>query len=213
MNVSFTLEQLLQLFETYNRAIEPMQMIAYVLGGGALFFAVKKTKYSSKIVTAVLAFFWLWCGVVFQMMYFTRIYKPALYFGILFIIQFFLFKWAGVLKTDLSFRFKSNAYSLTGIVFILYGMVGYLTLGYFLGHVYPQAPPFGLASCPMTVFTFGLLLWTNKKVPKHILIIPLFWSLGGVIPVSLGLYEDLGMVFAGILGTLLILYRDRKRRK
>jgi hypothetical protein len=211
MNIPFTFEQLLDLFEMYNHAISPMQMIAYVLGGGALFFAIKKTKYSSKIVASVLAFFWLWCGVVFQMMYFTRIFKPALFFGILFIIQFLLFKWAGVLKTDLSFRFKPDAYSLTGIVFILYGMVGYLILGYFLGHVYPQAPPFGLASCPVTAFTFGLLLWTDKKVPKYILIIPLLWSIGGLLPGSMGFYEDLGLVAVGVLGTLLILCRDKKR--
>ena len=83
--------------------------------------------------------------------------------------------------------------------------------GYFLGHIYPQSVSIILAPCPTVVFTFGMLLLTDKKVPKYILIIPLLWSVCGIIPVSLGILEDIGLIIAGVLGATLILVRVRKK--
>lgn len=88
-------------------------------------------------------------------------------------------------------------------------MVGYPLIGYFAGHVYPESPAFGLTPCPATVFTFGMLLMTDKKVPVLYLVIPLLWAIGGFIPVSIGVTEDIGLIIAGFLGTAMIIYRDR----
>jgi hypothetical protein len=85
----------------------------------------------------------------------------------------------------------------------------YPTLGYFLGHIYPKSPTFGLP-CPTTIFTFGLLLWTDVKLPKTILIIPFLWSLVGfTAALTLGILEDTGLLVSGVLGVGLILFRDR----
>ena len=89
--------------------------------------------------------------------------------------------------------------------------IGYPVLGYFIGHRYPQSPPFGLTPCPLSVFTFGLLLFTDSRVPKWILAIPFLYALGGILPVSIGVTEDLAMLLAGVVGTAMILYRDAKR--
>lgn len=56
MNMTLTLEQLLSTFESYNLAIWPMQVLAYLLGITALFFAIKRTQYSSRIVVGILSF-------------------------------------------------------------------------------------------------------------------------------------------------------------
>ena len=83
-------------------------------------------------------------------------------------------------------------------------------IGALLGHGYPQSPSFGVAPCPTTIFTFGLLLWTDRPVPRPLLVIPLLWSLLGVsAAVSLGIKEDLGLVVAALLGTALLIWRDR----
>lgn len=209
MNMSLTLEQLLDTFEKYNLAIWPMQVLAYVLGVVALFFAIKRREYSSRIITGILSFLWLWTAIGFFLLYFGPVYSPAYGFGGLFIIQGVVFL-ASVLKPRVSFGFKGDVYSIVGILFIAYAMVGYPVLGYFLGHRYPQSPPFGLTPCPVTVFTFGLLLLADKKVPKLFLAIPLLWAVGGFMPVSVGILEDIGLIIAGMLGTAMILYRDRK---
>lgn len=213
MSLPFTLEQLLELFGNYNRTIWPMQVIAYLLGIAALFFAVKKTKYSSRIISAILSFFWLWVGILCNLMYFSQIWKVFIIFGILSIIQGILFLIAGVFKSNISFRFRLDGYSITGILFIIYAMLGYPILGYFLGRIYPQSLSFGLVPCPTTVFTFGMLLLTDKKLPKYILLIPLIASLSGFLAIPLGILEDIGMVIAGLLGTFMILYRDKKRQE
>jgi hypothetical protein len=210
MSLGLTLELMLAVFERYNLAIWPMQVIAYLLGIAAVFLAVKRTRYSSKAIAAILSFYWLWTGVVFCAIYWAPSYTFAYAFGALCIVQGALFLAAGVFKPDLSFAFGADVYSTTGILLVVYATVGYPIVGYLLGHRYPQSLPFGLVPYPTTVFTFGLLLWTGRKVPKYLLIIPLLWAISGFLPVSIGILEDIGLIIAGSLGTGLILHRDRK---
>ena len=114
------------------------------------------------------------------------------------------------MRSKVSFRFKPNGYSLIGGIFILYGLVIYPLLGYFFGHVYPRNPTFGLP-CPTTIFTFGLLLMTQKFIPAYVLVIPVIWALiGSAAALSLTIREDFGLFIAGILGTVLILIRNKK---
>lgn len=209
MNAILTLEQLLSTFERYNLAIWPVQVAAYVLGTVAIFLTLKRSRYSSRIIFGILASLWLWTGVVFFLRYFAQAYTPAYVFGVLFVVQGIVFL-ANIVKPRVSFGFEGNLYSVVGIVFIAYALIGYPVFGYFLGHRYPESPAFGLTPCPLTVFTFGLLLLTDKKVPWPLLIIPLLWAIGGVMPVSVGILEDIGLVITGVVGTAMLLCRDRR---
>jgi hypothetical protein len=97
-----------------------------------------------------------------------------------------------------------------GIIFILYALLIYPVLLKMTGHNYPQTPTFGLP-CPTIIFTFGMLLLTDKKIPKYILIVPFLWSLIGFsAAVKLTVTPDYGLGIIGVLGTVLILFRDRK---
>jgi hypothetical protein len=72
-------------------------------------------------------------------------------------------------------------------------------------------PVFGVTPCPVTIFTFGLLLWTERPVPRLLLVIPFLWSLVGVsAAISLDRGEDLGLVVAALLGTALLLWRNHR---
>jgi hypothetical protein len=206
----FTIDQFLTVFEQYNQAIWPMHVLAYVLGIAVILCAVKKIRYADQIISAVLAFFWAWMGIVYHLMYFSTINRAAIGFGILFIIQAILWLVFGVVRPKLSFRVKFNTYSVTGMLLIVYAMIIYPIIGMLLGHSYPRSPSFGVAPCPTTIFTFGLLLLTSAKVPKFVLIIPFLWSLLGVwAALSLGIREDVGLLVAGILSVGLLFWRDR----
>ena len=109
---------------------------------------------------------------MFFLLHFAPVYTPAYAFGLLFIIQGVLFL-VSVLKPRLSFGFEGDSYSIVGILFIAYAMVGYPVLGYFLGDMYPQSSFLVGFACTTCIFTFGLLLLTGKKVPKLFLAIPL----------------------------------------
>ena len=209
MNNLFPLELFLRVFEKYNLDIWPMQVVAYIIGIVSLFFVIKRTEYSNRINAAILSFLWLWIGIVFFLLYFAPVFSLHYVFGGLFIIQGILFL-ANVFKPRVSFGCKRDVYSLVGILFIAYAMIGYPVVGYLLGH--GHSAPFGVTPCPTTVFTFGLLLLIDKKVPKLLLVIPLLWALiGGLPPVFVGVFEDIGLIVAGLLGTAMILYRDAKR--
>ena len=212
MNDLFPLEQFTEVFEKYNLAIWPMHIVAYIMGIAILFLVVKRTKYSSQIIVAILSFLWLWTGIVFFFFYLSTVSTPSYFFGGLFIIQAILFL-GSVIKPRLSFGSQLNVYSVVGILFIAYAMVGYPVFGSFLGHSYPHSAPFGLTPCPTNVFTFGLFLLSDKKMPKSFLVIPPLWAIiGGFPPVFVGVLEDIGLIVAGIFGTAIILYRDWKKQ-
>jgi hypothetical protein len=211
MNISLTSEQLFAAFEAYNLDIWPMQAIAYLLGIVAVFFAVKRTQGSGRITSAILSFLWLWTGIIFCMFYFGPVFALGYGMGVLMIIQGVLF-FASVLRPRVSFHFEPNAYSIVGILFIAYAMVGYPLVGQLLGHNYPRTMSFGLVPCPTTVFTFGLFMLSERRMPRYFLVIPVLFTIGAVVPVTRGVLEDIGLIITGVVGTVMILFRDSKKQ-
>lgn len=209
MKLPFSTEQFLEVFQNYNLAVWPAQIILWLLAILVIILAIRPRSFSGKYISGVLAFFWLWMGIVYHLMHFTEINKGAYLFGGLFIIQGILFGIVGVWQNKLAFQFKPNLFGLTGGLLLLYALIIYPLLGYALGHAYPASPTFGLP-CPTTIFTFGILLWTDKKLPFFLLIIPLLWSLiGFMAAASLGIKEDIGLLIAGLLAGFLI-FRHNK---
>jgi len=211
MKLPFTIDQFLQMFEKYNLAVWPMQLVLNLLALLAIAAVIRKQKYSDRLISAILAFLWLWSGIVYHWMHFAEINRAAYGFGTLFMIQGLLFVISGVVRPKLSYRYRTDLCGMSGSLFISYALVVYPIMGYFLGPQYPQTPTFGLP-CPMTIFTFGFLLWTEKIIPKYVLIIPILWSIIGFgAALSLGMVEDFGLLISGLVGFVLIVYRDRKK--
>ena len=211
MSFSYTLNDILDLFARYNTNFWPLQIVAYVLGIAVIILAIRNTSYSNRVISGILAFFWLWNGIVFNWLYGSK-YSPAAFAAVvLFVIEGLLLIVVGVFRNNLSFKMKADYYGIVGGLFVLYGMVGYPVIEYLLGRGYPQTAPFGLVSCPMTVFTLGLLLWSERAWSKYLLIIPFISSLSALIPISKGVVEDIGLMAAGLITVILILYRDRAK--
>lgn len=208
-SMPFTIEEFLGVFEAYNTGIWPMQIVAYVLAGLSIFLAVRRTPASSRAIGGVLAFFWLWMGIVYNLMFFTAINRAAYGFGAMFIAQGLLFLGTCVWKDRINYKVGPDIYSFTGAVFILYAMVIYPVLGAAFGHAYPGCPVFGVTPCPTTIFTFGILLFAARKVPWFLVVIPLVWSvIGAGAAVSLTIREDFALPVVGIFGTVMILLKN-----
>lgn len=207
----FTVEQFFQVFEAYNESVWPAHFIGYGLGIWALFLAVSSKKDYTKFVNRILAVFWVWMGIMYHMVFFSTINSAAYVFGALFVIQGAGFLILNHGEQPFRFAFKRDAYGISGLIMIVYAMALYPILGYFMGHTYPQAPVFGVSPCPTVIFTFGLLLWTDGRIPNLLPVIPALWSLLGFSAAwQLGVYEDFGLVIAGIWGTGMILYRNHR---
>lgn len=207
MKLPFTIEQFLEVFKNYNQSVFPMQIVFYLLGLTAIFLSIKKITKADRIINVILSFFWLWMGIVYHLLYFARINKAAYLFGGFFILQGFLFFYKGVLKDKLAYKFRFDKFGWVGALLMIFALIIYPFLGYIFGHLYPTSPTFGLP-CPTTIFTFGILMWSDKKMPLSILIIPFIWSIIGFFAaLQLGVREDTGLLVAGILGTLMIIWR------
>jgi len=58
------------------------------------------------------------------------------------------------------------------------------------------------------IFTFGLLLLSERTLPKYLLVIPLLWSLlGASAAFSLGIREDIGLLATGLVGSAALFAR------
>jgi len=210
MKLPFTTEQFFEVFRNYNTAVFPMQVILNGIAVMAIYFLFRKDFAASKIISGMLVFFWLWMGVIYHLLFFTTVNNAAYLFGFLFFLQSLLFLWKGVFKNELSFRFQKNFSSITGTVLMLFALFIYPLIGYFSGHIYPYNPTFGLP-CPVTIFTFGLLLITDKRIPVIVLVIPFLWSIIGTFAAFLlDVREDTGLLIAAFIAAILLIMKNRR---
>jgi len=190
-----------------------MQIVFYLLSLFAIYLVLKPNHWSDKMISGILSFFWVWMGVVYHLIFFSRINEAALLFGALFILQGLLFLMFGVFKNKITFEYSRDSYGIIGMMIILYALIIYPIIGYFMGHIYPSSPTMGLP-CPTTIFTFGLLLFLVKKCPPSILIIPFLWSIiGFTAAFKFGVVEDTGLIISGLISTALILYRNARLQR
>ncbi|WP_333236711.1 MULTISPECIES: DUF6064 family protein [unclassified Microcoleus] len=208
LGIPFTTEQFFQVFDNYNQTTYPIQFVLILVAVAVIFMAVSRKPFRNKIISGLLGLLWLWAGIVYHLIFFTAISPPAYLFGALFIFQCLLFLYEGVAINRLSFRASRRFHGILGAIFIAYALVIYPIIGYALGQTFPSSPTFGVP-CPTTIFTFGLLLWTDKKVPLSLLIIPVLWSIVGTsAALNFGIKEDFGLLVAGTVGTASILWRN-----
>jgi hypothetical protein len=214
MDLPFTREQFLSVFRDYNTAIWPAQPIAYLLGLGSVELAATGRIESAHVsvgwtISLILSLFWLWTGVLYHLVFFRPINPAAALFGGIFIIQSVLFF---NLRNKLCFAWQSDVYGHVGAILILYALVVYPMIGAALRRVYPDSPTFGVTPCPMTIFTFGMLLWTSRdSFTLSILVIPMLWSLVGFMAaLRLEILEDIGLLIAGLVATSMLTLRSKR---
>jgi hypothetical protein len=210
MTIPFTTEQFMDVFRDYNTDIWPIQIILYVLAVSTIMVTLFGFKIRNKFNTIVLSFLWIWMGLFYHLTYFTEINNAAYLFGSLFILQGGLFAYEGFIKDRLMFQYSLNLQGVAGAILVIYALLLYPLVGFFIsGHLFPSAPTFGLP-CPTTIFTFGLLLWTQKVFAKYLLIIPLLWAIIGFnAALSMGVIEDYGLLIGGIIAAGFLIPRKQ----
>jgi Family of unknown function (DUF6064) len=208
----FTADVYFSLFETYNSAIWPAQLVAYGLGIVVLVLAVWPLAAGGRIVLAVLSALWLWNGIAYHLMHFLQINFAALGFAVLFALQ-------GVLVAAIAiggrrgFRFQPDVAGWSGVLFCLFALLGYPLLGWIAGHGWPRVGAFGVAPAPTAIFTFGVLLMLKGRVPLYLAVIPLLWSLAGgsAAVFLLRIPEDWSLLLGGVVGFGLLFWKRRQQ--
>jgi len=180
-----------------------------MLGFLATIIGFQNRTLSSRIITALLAFFWLWVSLLFWYPSAKQGFTPGYIFSVIFLVQGLFFSYY-ILKPKLRFGTFSGTHTIIGLVFILYAMIGYPLFGILINHVYPRTPPFGLTPCPLIIFTFGIFMLSSQKIPKYLLAIPFLYSLSGILWISIGIWEDIGLILSSVICVILILKRDKR---
>lgn len=207
----FTRAQFFDVFASYNTAVWPVQALAYLLGLVALAALARGGRHAGRIVGGVLSLLWAWTGLVYHGLYFSSINRAALLFAALFMLQAVLLVHTAVVHDRLRFARPSTPAAWVGVALVGYALVLYPLIGLWTGHAYPALPMFGITPCPLTLFTFGLLLLTTGAVPWWVLVVPVAWSLiGGSAAFLLGVPQDGVLLASGVLALALLRTRDRR---
>lgn len=205
----FTREQFLGVFAAYNDAIWPLQIGTYLFGIIVVALLFRPGRSSDRIIAGVLATMWVWTAVMYHGLFFAPINPAAYLFGALFLLQGGLLAYAGAQRDRLRFGFQPGLAAWVGAAFMVYAAVLYPLIGIATGHAYPEMPMFGVTPCPVTIFTFGVLLLT-QRLPRWLLVIPFVWSLiGGSAAIVLGVTQDWLLLVSGFVAVPMIVLRDR----
>lgn len=200
MKVPFTVEEFLAVFAAYNAAIWPFQIVAYALGALAILPVFLSRQYLTRLALAALAILWTFNGIGYHLLFFARINPIAPLFAAFFVLEAVLLLTSALHSGDLRFEFGADVPSVAGLMTIAYAVVVYPLLGLWAGHGWDAGPMFGVAPCPTTIFTIGLLMLMRGRWTTWLSIIPVLWSLVGVAAaLQLGIPEDVAMPVAGVV--------------
>jgi hypothetical protein len=206
----FTRQEFFEVFATYNLAKWPLPVLAYLLGTAAFGLSFRGSRTATALVSAVLALMWLVNGLGYHWLYFAPVNPIARGFAVLFAAQAVLLLTAPVLWPDFRIAARRDARTAAGLGLALFALLVYPTWGRLAGHHYPAVPVFGLAPCPTTIFTIGLLLLGTWRAARWLLVIPAVWAvIGGSAAVLLGVPQDFGLIAALLIATGFALARAR----
>lgn len=205
----FTLDQFVAVLVTYNNAIWPAQTVGYLAGAAIVGLLFIPSRNSNRLISGLLALMWVWTGVAYHWMNFAPINPAAKLFAAFFVVQSLVFLYFGVFRDRLQFGFDASPAAWLGAALAAYAAVLYPLIGMWFGQVYPAMPMFGVTPCPVTIFTFGLLLMTTAPVSSWLLPIPFLWSLiGGSAAFLLDVPADWLLAVSGLIGVPVIIWRD-----
>ena len=205
MQLPFTAAQFFDVFRQYNDAVWPAQIALVALAATALMLVARPQSWSGRAISGILAFFWMWLGVAYHLMFFAAVNPAAYAFAAVSIVGAAAFVWQGVVKQRLTFTTARSARTVVGFALMAFALVAYPAWSVYAGHQYPAMPTFGLP-CPTTLFTVGMLCLLVPPYPRAPLLVPVLWCLvGAQAAFLLGVYQDLGLIIAGVVGVGLII--------
>jgi hypothetical protein len=165
------------------------------------------------VILSALAAMWAVNGIGYHLLHFTPINPAARLFAVLFLAQAALLAVSSyVWRHSIIFDPGRSLVTTLGFLLMLFALIGYPALGLLAGHRYPAVPMFGIAPCPTTIFTIGVLMLGDWKVARWLLIVPVLWSfIGGSAAVLLDVPQDYALILSGILVVVIAAVRFRSQ--
>ena len=206
MDLPFSVVQFYAVFSAYNTTLWPVQIVLLALAFVAIGLMVFPRRGSGVAVSAILSVLWAWLALAYHLAFFTAISPPAYAFAALSLAGAGVFFWRGVVRRKLRFRWVPGLRAVMGVCLVVFALAVYPAWTYLAGHRYPTFPTFGVP-CPTAIFTLGLLAFLKAPYPRSPFVVPALWSfVGGQAAFLLNVPADYGLVVAGLMGTVLMLW-------
>lgn len=165
-----------RLFEIYNAAIWPAQVVAVLLGLAILALLQRRIgEARGRLIAAILAACWLWIAIAFHVSRYATINWAAVYFAWAFGLEALLLIWMGAVRDGLRFERPVDAAGRIGFLIFLFALVLEPLVGPLLGRGWRQVEIFGIAPDPTAVATLGILMVAKGRRRWLLIVIPAFW--------------------------------------
>jgi hypothetical protein len=166
-----------RLFEIYNAAIWPAQILSIGLGLAilALLFRPAASRGRSRLTAAILAACWLWVAIAFHASRYATINWAAVYFAWAFGLEAALLIWTGIVRGRLLFERPADPAGRAGLWIFFFALVVEPLVGPLLGRGWKAVEIFGVAPDPTAVATLGILLLARGRSRWLLMVIPAIW--------------------------------------
>ena len=163
-----------RLFELYNLAVWPWQIVAFALGLTVLALWLRGGSWRGRAIAAILAVCWLWVAWAYLLVRYDTINWAASYFAVGFVIEAVLLVWSGLIRDGLRLRRRWDAVTMTGLGIFVLALFVWPLIGWLLGRPMVQAEVFGVAPDPTVVATLGVIL-AAERTRWDLLVVPVLW--------------------------------------
>lgn len=212
---AFSLQTYHRLFELYNAAIWPAQIVAFALGAAIFWLLLGRGEsVHRRLVAAILAACWLWVAIVFHATRYATIHRAAAFFAWGFGLEALFLLWTGVVRGTLVFERRADATARAGLGIFLFALLVQPVPGALLGHEWRQVEIFGVAPDPTAVATLGVLLQASGRVRWELIAIPVIWCLvSGATLLAMEAREAWIPLAAAVLALTLAIARSVTRNR
>jgi len=213
-------EALQGLVAYYLQAIWPAQLVALLLTAvalGLVWRAGPARGVRGRVLAALLAMAWLWCGLVYQAQYYATLnWAGLLIYAPVFILQALLLLWVGTVCGGFAGSGPVGPRGAVVCPALLFGAsLLHPVLAVWKDVSWHAVGPPGLLPHPTAVATIGLVLMTGAtpRARWTVLVIPVLWCLWAVI--WAGLLESVrlgGLPAMALLGVAILAVGAAQRR-
>jgi hypothetical protein len=202
-----------RLFELYNAAIWPLQILAVGLGLAIPALLGRAAAVRTRIIAAILSACWLWIAIAFQAGRYATINWAAVYFAWIFGFEAVLLVWLGV-RGRLTLERPGDGAGRVGLAIFLFALLVEPVLGPLLGRGWRGIELFGVAPDPTAVATLGVLLLFRGRGRWLTMVAPVLWcALTGAALLAMKAPDFWVPPLAAALAVSLAVWQSRARRR
>jgi hypothetical protein len=192
-----------RLFELYNAAIWPLQLLGIAMGLAILALLVSQRRHRDPIVAGLLAIGWLWVAWAFLYDRYSQINWVAPWLAAAFVLQALLLIALGVMGR-VEFAPAGGTRFAVATILVAIAVVGYPLLAPLFGRPWTTAEVFGIAPDPTAIASLATLALVRGAVRWLLIAIPIAaCALGALTERAMGEPEAFVVGLAALIGIAL----------